>query len=159
MRLVVLLSKVLSRFMYVVAGLALTTIMFLTVADVFLRSFKSPILGTYELVGLLGAVVIGFAIPQTSRLDGHVLMDFLPSSLEGGARRLLRILTRSIGIAIFLIVGLNLWSMGVDFRLSGEVTPTLQLPLYPVAWGLSICCYIQCLVLLAEILTTWIPET
>ena len=46
----------LSRFMYVIAGIALAGSMFLTVADVILRQFKVPIVGTYELVGLLGAV-------------------------------------------------------------------------------------------------------
>ena len=68
--------------MYWIAGTALTGIMFLTVADVFLRLFKRPILGTYEIVSLLGAVVIGFAIPQTSIDRGQVLMDFLTGRLS-----------------------------------------------------------------------------
>ena len=68
--------KGLSRFMYWIAGAALTAIVFLTVSDVILRLFKQPILGTYEIVSLLGAVVIGFAIPQTSIDRGQVLMDF-----------------------------------------------------------------------------------
>lgn len=144
--------------MYYVAGVALASIMLLTVLDVILRSFKSPVLGTYELVGLLGAIVVGFAIPQTSKLDGHVIMDLIPSALSGLSRRLMRILTRLLGIAIFLVIGLNLWSMGTDFRMSGEVTPTLQLPLYPIAWGISVCCYIQCLILFVDILNTWKPE-
>ncbi len=73
--------KGLSRFMYWIAGAALTGIMFLTVADVFLRYLKMPILGTYEIVSLLGAIVIGFAIPQTTIDRGHVLMDFLTGRL------------------------------------------------------------------------------
>ncbi len=155
---VLALSEVLARIMYFVAGVALATIMILTVLDVILRSFKSPILGTYELVGLLGAIVVGFAIPETSKLGGHVTMDLIPSALTGMSRRLMRILTRLLGISIFLIIGLNLWSMGSDFQVSGEVTPTLQLPLYPVAWGISVCCFIQCLILFVDILNTWKPE-
>jgi len=155
---VLALSEILAKLMYYVAGVALASIMLLTVLDVILRSFKSPVLGTYELVGLLGAIVVGFAIPQTSKLDGHVIMDLIPSALSGLSRRLMRILTRLLGIAIFLVIGLNLWSMGTDFRMSGEVTPTLQLPLYPIAWGISVCCYIQCLILFVDILNTWKPE-
>lgn len=158
MKYVLALSEVLARLMYYVAGVALTTIMLLTVLDVILRSFKTPILGTYELVGLLGAIVVGFAIPQTSKLDGHVIMDMIPTALSGLSRRLMRILTRLLGISIFLVIALNLWSMGTDFKMSGEVTPTLQLPLYPIAWGISVCCYIQCLILFVDILNTWKPE-
>ena len=35
----------------------------LTLVDVILRGFKRPIVGTYELVALAGAVVIGFSLP------------------------------------------------------------------------------------------------
>jgi TRAP-type C4-dicarboxylate transport system permease small subunit len=140
----------LSRFMYVVAGLALAGSMFLTVSDVILRSFKRPIVGTYELVGLLGALVIGFSLPQTSRVKGHVLMDFLTGSLSAGAQRVFHVLTRILGVVLFAIIGWNLWVLGNDFRESGEVTLTLQLPLYPVAYSIAICCFVECLVLILD---------
>lgn len=136
--------------MNVVAGLALAGSMFLTVSDVILRSFKRPIVGTYELVGLLGALVIGFSLPQTSRVKGHVLMDFLTGSLSAGAQRVLHVLTRILGIVLFAIIGWNLWVLGDDFRKSGEVTLTLQLPLYPVAYSIAICCFVECLVLILD---------
>jgi hypothetical protein len=34
----------------------------------------------------------------------------------------------------------------------GEVSPTLTMPFYPVAYGLGICSFVQCLVLLCDIL-------
>ncbi len=152
------LSRALSRSMFAIAGVALVASMALTVSDVILRAFQRPIVGAYELVGLLGAIVVGFAIPETSRSNGHVIMDFLPSVLSGGWRRLLRIITRMIGILLFLMISVNLWSMGTDFRINGEVTPTLQLPMYPVAWGLSVCCLIECFTLFNDILETREPE-
>ncbi len=152
------LSRALSRSMFAIAGVALVASMALTVSDVILRAFQRPIVGAYELVGLLGAIVVGFAIPETSRSNGHVIMDFLPSVLSGGWRRLLRIITRMIGILLFLMISVNLWSMGTDFRINGEVTPTLQLPMYPVAWGLSVCCLIECFTLFNDILETREPQ-
>jgi len=140
--------------MYVIAGIALAASMFLTVADVLLRSVRRPIVGTYELVGLLGAVVIGFAIPQTTRVQGHVLMDFLTEKVPASGQRILRSVTRVLGIVIFLVIAWNLWGLGADFRKSGEVTPTLQLPLFPVAWGVSVCCFVQCVVLFLELFET-----
>jgi TRAP-type C4-dicarboxylate transport system permease small subunit len=69
--------RALARYMYWLAGGALAGIVFLTVADVLLRIFAQPIVGTYELVGFLGAWAIGLAIPQTSLDRGQVFMEFL----------------------------------------------------------------------------------
>jgi TRAP-type C4-dicarboxylate transport system permease small subunit len=146
------LSRTLSRIFFVIAGFALTGTMLLTVADVVLRAFKRPILGTYELVGLLGALVIAFALPQTSRLKGHVMMDFLTSKLPEMMQSVLHVVTRLPAIALFAVIGWNLWSMGNDFLRVGEVTPTLQLPLYPITYLVALCCFIECLVLFVDML-------
>jgi TRAP-type C4-dicarboxylate transport system permease small subunit len=138
--------------MYSIAGVALTAMMLLTVADVILRSFERPIVGTYEVVGLLGAVVIGFAIPQTSRVKGHVLMDFLTGKLPQAAQNVLSVVTRILACVLFAIIGWNVWLLGDGYRQIGEVTLTVQLPLYPVAYGIAICCFIECLVLIMEVL-------
>lgn len=137
--------------MYAIAGVALTGMVFLTVADVALRTFKSPIVGTYELVGMLGAVAVGFAIPQTSRVQGHVVMDFVTGSLPPGLQRLFQVLTRLLAIATFFIIAWNMWVLGSDYIKAGEVTLTLQVPLYPVAYGIAICCFVECLVLFLQI--------
>lgn len=138
--------------MYSIAGVALVAMMLLTVADVVLRFFERPIVGTYEVVGLLGAVAIGFAIPQTSRLKGHVLMDFLTGRLSQGAQNVLYVATRILAFVIFAIMAWNVWLLGDGYRQTGEVTLTIQLPLYPIAYGIAVCCFIECLVLIMDIL-------
>ncbi|HYA91591.1 MAG TPA: TRAP transporter small permease, partial [Thermodesulfobacteriota bacterium] len=52
-----------SKFLNVIAGISLTFLMLLTIADVILRLFKRPVVGTYEMVAFAGAVVIGFSMP------------------------------------------------------------------------------------------------
>ncbi|MCA1961710.1 MAG: TRAP transporter small permease [Desulfomonile sp.] len=151
--------RVLSRVMYSIAGVALTSMVFLTVADVALRTLKRPIVGTYELVGLLGAVAIGFAIPQTSRVQGHVRMDFLTERLPTGLQKLFKVITRLLAIGTFIIIAWNLWLLGADFSRMGETTLTLQFPLYPVAYGIAICCFIECIVLFLEMLGIGKQET
>ncbi len=146
------MATVLARFMGVIAGIALSISLTLTVADVILRIFKRPIPGTYELVSLLGAVVIGFAIPWTSRVQGHVLMDFITAKLPGGWQRLLHAITRVLAVALFAIIAWNLWIVGNDLRRSGEVTDTLHFPFYPVAYGIAVCCVVECLVLFVELI-------
>ena len=144
--------KGLSRLMYWIAGTALTGIMFLTVTDVVLRLLKRPILGTYEIVSLLGAVVIGFAIPQTSIDRGQVLMDFFTGRLSSRVQQALHILTRLLGMVTFLIIGWNLMVMGNDLRFTGQVSQTLRIPEYPIAYGVGLCCFMECLVLLSELI-------
>jgi TRAP-type C4-dicarboxylate transport system permease small subunit len=141
----------LSKTMFWIASLALVSMMVLTGADVMLRAFRTPILGTYELVGLLGAVAVGFAIPQTTLQKGHVQMDFLTDRLTSRSKVWLNLVTRLAGVALFAVAGQNLWALGDDLRQSGEVSLTLQLPQYPVAYGVALCCLVECLVLLSSL--------
>jgi TRAP-type C4-dicarboxylate transport system permease small subunit len=141
----------LSNWMHVVAGIALTFIMLLTVSDVVLRLFGHPIVGTFELVGLGGAVVIGFGIPVTSWNRGHIFVDFMINWFSPKVRDGFNVVTRLVSIALFILVGWNLFVLGNDLLKSGEVTLTRQLPFYPVAYGLGICCFIQCLVLICDL--------
>jgi TRAP-type C4-dicarboxylate transport system permease small subunit len=148
------LSKVngLSRLLNLIAGISLSFLMLLTIADVILRYFRRPIVGTYELVAFSGAVVIGFSVPLTSWVRGHVYVDFLILRFSQKTRNIFNILTRCLVIWLFLMIGWNLIKYGMDLYKSGEVSVTLQMPFYPVAYGLGICCFIQCLVLLCDIL-------
>ena len=144
-----------SRFLNIIAGVALTFMMTITVADVVLRFFRRPIVGTYELVALSGAIVVGFSIPFTSWQRGHIYVDFLIAKLSVRARNIFHTVTRCLGIGLFFLIGWNLMVVGADLHRSGEVSLTLQLPFYPVAWGVGICCLAQCLVLLCDIFKVW----
>jgi hypothetical protein len=42
--------------------------------------------------------------------------------------------------------------MGRDMYRSGEVSLTLQLPFYPVAYGIAFAMFVQCLVLVCDII-------
>jgi TRAP-type C4-dicarboxylate transport system permease small subunit len=139
-----------SRVMCAVAVAALVAMMVLTLADVALRAFGRPIPGTYELVGILGAIIIGFSIPYTSMSRGHVIMDFLTESLSGQARTALRVLTRILAIVFFIIAGWNLCVLGQAYSKAGEVTLTLKLPLFPIFYVVAFCCFIECLMLVVE---------
>jgi TRAP-type C4-dicarboxylate transport system permease small subunit len=141
----------LSRWLQIIACIALTSIMLLTVADVVLRFFGRPIVGTHEMVGLGGAIAIGFAIPITSWFRGHIFVDFFYQKCPKGVQNILNTITRLMGIALFALIGWNLFGMALESFTSGEVSSTRQLPLYPFIWGLGACCFMQCLVLVCDI--------
>ena len=136
-----------SKIMDVVGGTVLTLMMLITVLDVVLRFFKKPITGTYELVFLGGAVVIGCAIPVTSWEGGHVCVDFLLEHFPKGVKKMIEVSTKCLGIAFFLLLGCNLFILGQELLKSGEVSLTLHVPYYPAAFILGICAFVECLVL------------
>jgi TRAP-type C4-dicarboxylate transport system permease small subunit len=139
-----------SKWIYTFAGITLIFIMIVTVSDVLLRTLGRPIVGVYELVGFSGAVVIGFSIPFVSWVRGHIYVDFLVLKLSPTARMIFHLSTRAMTLALFFMIGWNLFKVGNDLWKSGEVSPTLQMPFYPIVYGVGVSCLIQCLVLLAD---------
>ncbi len=141
----------LSSFTNVIAGVSLLCLMFLTVADVILRSFKRPILGTYELVSFLGVIVFGLSLPFTSWMRKHIYVDFVILKFSRRVRNIFNIVTRWLVIFLFSWIGWNLIEYGMDLQKTGEVSTTLHIPFYPVAFAVGICCFVQSLVLFCDI--------
>jgi TRAP-type C4-dicarboxylate transport system permease small subunit len=147
--------RVVNKVLNVIGGTALTAMMFLTVSDVILRSFGYPILGAYELVAMLLAVVIGFTIPKVSLDKGHVIMEFVLEKLSSRAQAVMITFTRILCIALFAIIGYNLFLIAKEFSISGEVSSTLKIPFFPIAYCVGVCCFIECLVLVSDIVVVW----
>ena len=100
-----------------------------------------------------GAIVIGFSLPLTSWMRGHIFVDFFVLKFSQKVQKNLQYRRRDAwSSCLFLLIGWNLIKYGMDLYKSGEVSPTLQLPFYPVAYGVGICCFIQCLVMFCDII-------
>jgi TRAP-type C4-dicarboxylate transport system permease small subunit len=137
-----------------VGGVILVLMMLLTVVDVILRYLGRPITGTFELMSFAGAIVAGFAIAQTSLDGAHVNVDMLAEALSAERRVILLVFTKLVGTGIFVLLAWALFLKGNDLYRVKEVSLTLGVPYYPVAYGLSFCSAVECLVLLSEILKT-----
>jgi len=140
------------KFLNVIAGISLTFLMLLTITDVILRMFKKPVVGTYELVAFAGAVVIAFSMPLTSYIRQHIFVDFFILKFSLKVRNIFNIVTRCLVIALFLLIGWNMFKYARDLQKSGEVSLTLQMPFYPIAYGVGVCCFILCLVFVCDII-------
>ena len=153
-RFFVVLTKV-SGLLSHIAGLALTFMMFLTVADVLGRATGHPVQGTYEVVGLTLAVVVGFGMPKVSLDKAHVFMEFIVERFGPAGRKMMNTFTRTLSFTIFLLIGYNLLTQGVEFRTAGEVSSILRIPFFPVPFAEGICCFILCLVFVGDIVRIW----
>ncbi len=136
----------------VAGALLLTVMMLLTVFDVILRYIGRPLTGTFELMSFAGALVTGFALAQSTFDGAHVNVDLVIQALSARKKAVLFILNRLVGLGIFVLLTWALFEKGNDLYKTGEVSLTLQVPYYPVAYGLSFCCLVECLVLFVDIL-------
>jgi TRAP-type C4-dicarboxylate transport system permease small subunit len=142
----------LSRCMQVVAGVFLVFMMLLTTFDVILRIFSRPIIGTYEMVALSGGIVIGFSVPITSWVRGQIFVDFFYQKFSKETQDIFNYATRIMSIVLFLFTAWNLAKMATDMYRSGEVSLTLQLPFYPVAYGIGFAFLVQVFVLITDMM-------
>jgi len=60
--------------------------------------------------------------------------------------------TRGLGIVMFAIFGWRIFPYGNNLMRSGQVSPILGIPEYPVAYGIGISCFIVCFVLFWDLL-------
>ncbi len=152
------LLKFVSKALNSIAGIAVTFMMLLTVTDVLLRAGGHPIIGTFEIVALLLGLVIGFGIPQVSLDRGHVYMEFLLEKFSKRGKNLMNTFTRVLCLILFAFIGYNLFNVGARFHASGEVSPTIKIPFYPVAYGVAVCCLLECCVFIFDIVKIWRGE-
>jgi len=140
--------------LYVVAGSVLGCMILLTLCDVILRNFGHPITGSMEFIQYGGAIVFGFSIPYGTKLGAQVIVDLLTEKLGPRRKRTITIITRSIGILIFLFVAYNFFVYGIDVQKTGERTASFKIPYYPFAFALSLSFLLQSLTIFCD----WIKE-
>ena len=145
------IARIADKVNWIAAG-AVVFMMLITTADVIMRAFRHPILGTYEIVGFTGAVVIAFSLPYTSIQKGHIAVEFLVQRLPWLARVIINIINACVSIVLFAVIAWQCAKYAETMKISGEVSSTLQMPTYPFLYGISFGCLLLCVVLFIELL-------
>lgn len=134
-----------------VAAVALVGMMLLTCADVIMRrSFNQPIPGAYEIVSLLGALLIAFALAYTTAQKGHIAVEFVIQKFSKKTQRAIDAVNHLLGITLFGILAWQSVLYAMDLRASGEVSMTVQIPIHPFVFGIAIGCVLVSLVLVLD---------
>jgi TRAP-type C4-dicarboxylate transport system permease small subunit len=146
-------SLSLARRLDMVAAVAIFAMMALTCVDVFLRYFfRKPIPGTYEIVALLGAVAVSFAMAHTLAKKGHVAVSLIVQMFPKRLQGVVEIFISGFGIILFGLITWQSILYGIDCQKVGEVSLTLQLPFYPVIYGVALGAVVVCLVLIVDLI-------
>ncbi|RQD78441.1 MAG: TRAP transporter small permease [Candidatus Syntrophonatronum acetioxidans] len=143
----------LSKILDTIAGWVMVGAMTLVVLNIFLRNvFKSPILGTYEYVGFLTALMIGLSLAYCAYQNFHIAVGFVVEKLSP---RVQAIIDAFMGLVAFVFLLLSTWHLGGYARsmaLTGEVSPTTKTPFYPFIYAVAFGLFVLCLVLLARVI-------
>jgi TRAP-type C4-dicarboxylate transport system permease small subunit len=134
------------------AGLGILAMMGVTCVDVVLRAIGSPLTGAYDIVKLAGALTIACALPYTTAVKGHVAIEYFFHKLSWRGRVVVDTLARLLGMALFSVLAWQSVRYGASLQRSGQVTLTLQLPVYWVPYVVAFSCGVVVLVILHNLL-------
>ncbi|HPQ43150.1 MAG TPA: TRAP transporter small permease [Syntrophales bacterium] len=143
------LDNLSNAFNWLAAG-AILIMMALTCADVLLRIFRHPIPGTYEIVGLMGTIGVSFALAYTTAQKGHITVEFLTDKMPKKARLMIVTVGEFFSTVLFGILAWQGILYAMDLKQTGEVSLTVEIPVYPFVFGIAIGCMLTCLVLATD---------
>jgi TRAP-type C4-dicarboxylate transport system permease small subunit len=138
--------------LYVIGGIVLACMIILTLFDVILRNFGHPITGSMEVIQYGGAIVFGFSIPYGTMIGAQVIVDIITEKLSPRRKRTINIITRCVGIIIFLFVAYNFFVYGIDVQKTGERTASFKIPYYPFAFALSFSFLLQSFTIFCDLI-------
>lgn len=142
------------------AAAALFAIMWLTLVDVTGRKFLNhSVPGGLEMTEILMVCVIFAALPLVSWRGEHVVFDTLDRAIPPWLRNVQLRLVHVLCFATFTWLAWLMVGKGQRFASYGETTSYLQLPMYPVAWGMAALLFVTALVHLVLAVIGDAPET
>jgi len=132
-----------------VAGASVLAMMAITCADVILRLkwINHPFVGAYDLVKIAGALSLAAALPYTTAVKGHVAIEYFFHKFNRRGRIVLDTLIRLLGMALFAFFAWRSVAYGFDLHRNGQVSQTLQLPVFWVPFVIGFCCAVVVLVI------------
>ncbi len=135
-----------------VTAVGIAAMMVITCADIVMRAVGRSLVGAYDLVRVAGAVSMACALPYITAVKGHVAIEYFLHKMRRPIRLFVERLLNTAGAALFVLLGSETIRSGSRIKLRGEVTATLQLPLFWVWWVIGFCCLVTAAVLAAAAL-------
>ncbi len=129
-----------------VACASLLVMVLVTSADVVLRIFRLSLTGAYDIVKMAAAITISAALPYTTAIKGHVAIEYFFHKLGRRGRMVVDALMRLGGMALFGLLAWGCVDYGNSLRAKGEVSMTLQLPIFWVPYVLALSCALVVLI-------------
>ncbi|WP_428772556.1 TRAP transporter small permease [Vibrio sp.] len=129
----------------VLVSVTISAMIAITVCDVTGRYvFNSPIPGATELTEVLMALLIFVSLPLVTLKNDHIVVDIIDNWLSKSMTGLLQCIGDLLGMVIFAIISWRLWILAGRAASYGDQTPLLEIPMYPVVYGMAIMSGLTC---------------
>jgi TRAP-type C4-dicarboxylate transport system permease small subunit len=142
MKYLIFFVEVTSSILQRVAGALLVFIMLLTCVDVVGNGFGHPILGVEEIISIMAAIMVAFVLPVAHKKKAHIGIDILYRRLSNRFRKWDDILVCFLSGVLFFLAGWQCFDYAKELKAAGEVTSTLQIPVYILLYGVSFGCWV-----------------
>jgi TRAP-type C4-dicarboxylate transport system permease small subunit len=151
------INGLLNRVLTFIGGVFLVVMILLTCGNILFRIVWVPVPGTYELMGLFGAIVTAFALGQTQIRGGHVSVDVLINTFSAKTKKAVRVAGNLICMVFFIIVTWQLVVKAITLWKTGELTETLNIIYYPFIYAVALGCAVLTLVCFGDLLRVLFP--
>ena len=129
-----------------VSGLSILAMIAVTCADVLLRALGHSVTGAYDVVRIAGAMAIACSLPYTTAVKGHVAIEYFFQKLNRPGRIAVDTVCRLMVMGLFSVFAWQCVMYGNSLRRTGEVSLTLQIPMFWVAYVIAGACAVTVLV-------------
>ena len=102
------------------------------------KLFTLPVPGAIEIVSLVQAATMVFAVAVTQRHKGHISVEMFVEKMNPRIRAIVRAFISMLGFILFVLLVYEGIRFGNQYVETGEVTATVQIPFYPFAYAISI---------------------
>jgi hypothetical protein len=103
--------------------------------------------GAYDLVKIAGIISLTAGLPYVTAVKGHVAIELVYHKLPKIGRSIVNVTVNLLSIAFFAVVCYQGFNYGLSLLASGEVSTTLQFPIFWIPFVLSFCSVIVVLVI------------
>ncbi len=136
--------------------MALVMVMLVIVANILMRAWWKPLTGSYELVEILGAILLSMGVAYCAMQKSHVAMTFLVERMSPRNKAWTELGTNLISCLFLSLIAWGMLKHSARMYHRGLSTTALDLPLYPiyylVAFGLIVLVLVALLELVKSLL-------
>ncbi|MFC1846276.1 TRAP transporter small permease subunit [Chloroflexota bacterium] len=146
--------KTFTKWISIIAMVAALIMMFLVVADVFMRRFLNmPILGSNEIQRILLTMVIFFSVAYVMSIKGHVVVDTVTRLYSKKLQVIASAIALFFSMLIIAAISWQTFLYGMEALDIGERSVLLRIPTSPFIFVVAFGSALLFLVILAQFLS------
>jgi len=140
------------RALLALSGVGILVIIAVTCTDVVLRIFDRSLTGTVDIVKIASAIVLACGLPYTTAVKGHIAIEYFFHKLSRRGRKIVDALERTAAMALFSVFCWRSIAHGTSLFRAGQVSATLEVPVFWVPYVIALSCGVVVLVILHNLL-------